>query len=261
MTEDIKQPLHEVLAELGIAKLLEGHEKVILEYGQRGLTPRQAIESFMALAAAKKRGNKAEILLKLARFPMPHTLESFDFERGTVDQAKIHELADCSWIEAGQNVLFRGSQGLGKTHLAVSLGRRATALGYSTIFLHANTFFEKVEMTDAEGTFRQYIRNLSRSKLLILDDLGHTELKSDLSSHFYTLLDDRYQKGLSTLITTNRKTTEWPESIGDAVTVKAAFDRFIGVAHLVRFTGMSYRLEQFSRRNGCPSVEEDNADE
>jgi len=65
-----------------------------------------------------------ESRLKLARFPWVKTLEQFDFDvQPSLDRKVIRELAGLSWVGRAHNVVLLGPPGVGKTHLAVALGR------------------------------------------------------------------------------------------------------------------------------------------
>jgi DNA replication protein DnaC len=51
------------------------------------------------------------------------TLDDFDFTAADgVSAPKIAQLARGEWITRGENVLFAGPIGMGKTHLAIALG-------------------------------------------------------------------------------------------------------------------------------------------
>ena len=66
-----------------------------------------------------------------------------------------------------------GSTGLGRTHLAIALGKRLCQEGHPTQFLPVNFLFEEIQATKAAGRYLNYIiRSLIKAKVLILDDLG-----------------------------------------------------------------------------------------
>ena len=55
-----------------------------------------------------------------ARFPVHRDLAGFDFDQSKVNQKLIRQLADLSFTEEAQNVVFIGGTGTGKTHLATA---------------------------------------------------------------------------------------------------------------------------------------------
>ena len=69
--------------------------------------------------------------------------------------------------------MILGKTGLGRTHLAIALGKRLCQEGHLTQFLPVNFLFEEIQATKAAGRYLNYIiRSLIKAKVLILDDLG-----------------------------------------------------------------------------------------
>ena len=149
-------------------------------------------------------------------------------------------------------MLFRskGASGLGKTHLAIALGKRAVAKGYRTLFIEANTLFKSMRMWNQSGELEDKLKNLAQVKFLIIDDIGYTtDPHPGDAMLFYSLINGRYCK-CSTLITSNRPLQEWlPALSADATCMRAAADRFVHLCHIVKLTGKSYRLQEFRRRS------------
>jgi len=61
--------------------------------------------------------------IKLAKFPLLKTIDSFDFKSQTsVNEPLVRELLGCEFIDKKENILLMGNSGTGKTHLATALG-------------------------------------------------------------------------------------------------------------------------------------------
>ena len=57
-----------------------------------------------------------------ARLPIKKTLDDFDFSfQPSIDKRQIDELATMRFLENGENVVFLGPPGVGKTHLASAI--------------------------------------------------------------------------------------------------------------------------------------------
>jgi DNA replication protein DnaC len=77
-------------------------------------------------------------LERFARLPAPWRVDDFDFDaQPGLDQAMVHELATLRFLEDATNVLFIGPPGVGKTMLAVALGRASIEAGYRTYYTTA----------------------------------------------------------------------------------------------------------------------------
>ena len=73
--------------------------------------------------AQSKRKRAIETQLQTSGFPMKKTLEDFDFTfQPSIDKRQVDELATMRFLENGENIVFLGPPGVGKTHLATALG-------------------------------------------------------------------------------------------------------------------------------------------
>ncbi len=108
---------------------------------------------------------------------------------------------------SGRGLLFIGSSGLGKTHLAVSLLKSLIAeRGASGVFWEQKQLMEALRATyDSKivGAENQLLRTVTTCEVLVLDDLGDmspSEWSWDTTAY---ILNSRYNENLSTIITTN----------------------------------------------------------
>lgn len=86
-----------------------------------------------------------ETRLRQSRFPWIKTLEQFDFDfQPSLDRRQVRELAGLSFVERSHNVVVLGPPGVGKTHLAVSLGVKAVEAGFSVLFLTLETLMTRL---------------------------------------------------------------------------------------------------------------------
>ena len=209
-----------------------------------GWSASEVITATLNLLDEKRLANKCMMNARLARFPWQLVTKIFDHELGRANPMLTKELSNCSWINAHQNLLFTGGSGLGKTHFAVHLGKQAINKGYLTRFFSAIELFNEMAK-DQIGM----VKKLNKVQVLILDDLGHEGQDGhNHASSLYQLLAARYDKALSTIITTNRNITDWGPALGSPETVKAALDRFLENAVQIEFQGTSHRLEAFAKR-------------
>lgn len=81
------------------------------------------LDYLLAQEAKSKRSRASENQIKMAGFPFRKSLDTFDIDfQPSIDKEQTMELAAMRFVENRENVVFLGTPGVGKTHLAVSLG-------------------------------------------------------------------------------------------------------------------------------------------
>ncbi len=180
---------------------------------------------------------------RVAQFRGLKTLEDFDWRfNPQIPKKEIFELAAGQFITAAADALFLGPPGLGKTHLAQSIGYEAIKQGrlvrYVSIFDLIGDFLQEEALHEKDRALRQYLK----PDLLIIDDMGLKQLPKHSGEYLLEVIMRRHENR-STLMTSNRPLEDWGKLLHDVPTATAILDRFLHHARVVTFTGKSYRLK------------------
>ncbi len=231
-----------MLTRLKLTGIRDQLDNLLDEASRKDLTLREALGYLLEAEVARKDQRRFAMGLSIARFPFVRTLDDFDFDaQPSLDRKQVRELATGRWIANGDALLLLGPPGVGKTHLAVGLGRAAIEAGYSTLFVQATHLVAALAKAHAEGRLEDKLRYYGKPKLLIIDELGYLPLERNAAHLFFQLIVRRYERG-SVLLTSNRSVGEWGEVFDDAVVATAILDRLLHHSHILTIRGDSYRL-------------------
>lgn len=184
-------------------------------------------------------------MIKAAAFPFVKKIEDYDFDfQPCVNKQDILELATLRFLEKAENIVFLGSSGVGKTHLATSIGIEAASKRYSTYYIKCHNLLQLLKRARLENRLDSKLKHINRYRLLIIDELGYLPIDKDDSNLFFQLIDMRYEKK-STILTTNINFNDWDSIFKDAVVANAILDRILHHAKVITINGRSYRVKDY----------------
>jgi len=181
--------------------------------------------------------------IQFAGFPFYKTFEDFDFSfQPSINKEEILDFKNLRFIEKTENILFVGSPGVGKTHLATSIGIENAKSNHSTYFINCNDLVQILQKSYLQNRLDDKLKTLSKYKLLIIDEVGYLPINTEAANMLFQLINKRYEKA-STIITTNKPFAKWGELFGDVTIANAILDRLLHHSHIINITGNSYRLK------------------
>ncbi|MDV6278801.1 IS21-like element helper ATPase IstB [Rhodococcus erythropolis] len=208
------------------------HEEYLAAVMQRQVADRESAGSIMRI--------------RTAHFPAVKTIEDFNLDHlPSLRRDVLAHLATSTYIPKAENVILLGPPGIGKTHLAIGLGVKATQSGYSVLFDTANNWIARLSAAHHTGQLEAELKKIRRYKLIIIDEVGYIPFDQDAANLFFQLIASRYEQG-SILVTSNLPFGRWGETFSDDVVAAAMIDRLVHHAEVLTLTGDSYRTR--SRR-------------
>lgn len=195
---------------------------------------------------AARRQRIIDICLNFSGLPWRKRLSDFDFSfQPSIDRTLIEELAIGRYLSEGRNVIFQGPPGVGKTHLAIALGLACAEAGHRLLFLSALDLVRRMKLAFAQNRMPHYMKMLTTPKLLIVDEVGYLGLDTQQASLLFQVICVRYEKQLSTIITSNKAFSDWGQVFaGDPIMASAALDRLLHRATVINIKGDSYRMRE-----------------
>lgn len=185
----------------------------------------------------------SKIQISVSAFPFEKTLKDFDFDfQPSINKTQLLDLESLRFIENKENILFFGTSGVGKTHLAVALGIAAAKKRYLTYFISCHDLIMQLNKAHAENRLETKLKHFSKYKLLIIDEIGYLPIDKQGANLLFQLINKRYEKN-STIITTNQPFSKWGEVFSDVTLANAILDRLIHHSSIIKITGPSYRLK------------------
>lgn len=206
-------------------------------------TPVDALYELTEKECIFQREKAIKSCVKTAGFPFEKTLKDFDFAfQPSINKEEMEDYASLRFLENNENILFIGSSGTGKTHLATSIGIEAAKNRYSVHYIAFHDLINELKKAEMENRLEKRIKAFVRYKLLIIDEIGYLNYDKNAGNLFFQLISKRYEQR-STIVTSNRSLAKWGEIFGDAVIANAILDRLLYHSHIVNIVGPSYRTK------------------
>jgi DNA replication protein DnaC len=209
----------------------------------------QYLAELCSMELATREDKRLQRYHRESDLPPGKTLASFDFNAMEgVNAKQVNALIqNPEWTGRGENILLFGASGLGKTHLASSIGHGLIEAGIRVKFMGATQMVQELQQAKQHLALVDALNKLDKYAVLILDDLGYVKKTDQETSVLFELIAHRYERG-SLIITSNQAFQDWDHLFDDSVMTVAAIDRLVHHATILTCEGESYRRKTSMKR-------------
>jgi DNA replication protein DnaC len=212
----------------------------------------QGYDAFLLALAeqelAQREANRQRQCIKAARLPLLKELADFDFSCVPgLNKQRVLDLARGGYLAQAEPILLVGNPGLGKTHLAISLALAACRQGQRVRFYPAAGLVNELIQAQDEHRLPRLLNTALKHNLIVLDELGFIPFSPLGAQLIFQFCSSLYER-VALIVTTNLTFADWPQVFGDERLTAALLDRLTHRAHILEFTGESFRFRQRMQR-------------
>ena len=208
-------------------------------------TPNQLdfIERWFRAELDSREQSKRARLLKQAGFPADKTLDGYDWTnlRMPADWGRA-QLESLEFVDRREDLVLYGPVGVGKSHLAIAIGRLACERGVPVRFFTATGLLMRLRRAQQENRLDRELTAIGKTRLLVIDEFGYLPIDEEGSRLLFQVISDSYETR-SIIYTTNIEFSGWGRVLGDKNMAAALIDRTVHHGRLIRFEGRSYRSQ------------------
>jgi DNA replication protein DnaC len=244
-SEDNNALLQTYLAALHLHFIHEHYQRLAGEAAAQQCSHVAYLARLVEGEAHRREQRSIERRIKNARFPVPKTLEEFQWSwPKKINRLQIQNLFRLAFVESNTNVVFLGNVGLGKTHLCIALGYAACTRGHSVLFTTAVDIINTLTAAQNAGVLKREMNRYLKPHLLIVDELGYLPIDKHGADLLFQIISQRYERG-PIVITSNRAYKSWPEIFNnDSTLTSALLDRLLHHAETIVIEGKSFRTSE-----------------
>lgn len=226
--------------QLKLSYIKENHARLIEEAATLDQGYSAFLEQLLSLELEQRKNNRIQTLIRQSKLPQKVTFEAYrDTHLSSTVRKQIKELQHLWFIDQKENIILMGNPGVGKTHLATTLGMEACLQGRSVLFTNIPNLFIELKEIMSANQLTYYKRRFSKYDLVILDELGYVSFDQAGSEILFNPLSNRIATG-SIIITTNLSFDRWEETFKDPMLTAAMVDRITHRAHVLDLSEKSF---------------------
>jgi len=222
------------------------------QFAEDAAQANQGYDAFLLALAeqelAHREANRQRQCIKAARLPLLKELADFDFSCVPgLNKQRVLDLARGEYLARAEPILLVGNPGLGKTHIAIGLALAACRQSRRVRFYTAAGLVNELIQAQDEHRLPRVLSTALKQHLIVLDELGFIPFSPLGAQLLFQFCSSLYER-VALIVTTNLKFADWPQVLGDERLTAALLDRLTHRAHILEFTGESFRFRQRMQR-------------
>ena len=162
-----------------------------------------------------------------------------------LDRSLIKSLATNRYIDEGLNIILVGATGSGKTWLSNAFGVNACRSRYRTLYIRLPELFSKIEMMRIQGKYHDYLNQLRKYDLLILDEFLLQPTNESERADLLEIIEMRCNSR-SIIFCSQYAYDGWHKFLNGGPIADAILDRVTNSSYLITLNGKSLR-ETYSK--------------
>jgi DNA replication protein DnaC len=213
------------------------------------LNNEQYLTELLEIETREREANRMNRMVKQAGFKVVKELDNFIWKQGIEIPVSItrEEIESADFVNRKENLIFMGSTGTGKTHLATAIALSLCEKGRHVLFYTAPSLAGTLQEKSQKGQLNAFLKSLKKVELLVLDEIGFITLYKEAAELLFQVVSECYEQR-SLIVTSNLEFSQWNTVMGDNKLTAALIDRLIHHSHIVVFSGPGHRLEESVKR-------------
>lgn len=240
----IPEPLLEHLQQLRLREVIQGLEALYTQDIEVAQALAEALQPLLADEVSARSDRTVQRRIKDAQFVRIQTVDSFDFNYNASTRKlknRYLQLLGADMVTQDISAVFVGNAGLGKTHLARSLGFTACQRGQRVLFIPCASLLNQLVSAEAIKELERAVKKLTGPALLIIDELAYLTMSEQEANLFFQVISRRHDAHRPTAVTTNKPFGEWNQVFHSDATAHVIVDRLTERAEIFYLEGTSYR--------------------